>query len=112
VSLEQNAALAAVGPLGEFCASIQRQLIEFCRTVTKIDGYDLPDPVTTAIAIDPTIATRSIDAYVRVETTGTHTLGMTVVDLLGILGKPANTKVVLAADHERFHAMLTEACSR
>jgi purine nucleosidase len=112
VSLEQNAALAAVGPLGEFCASIQRQLIEFCRTVTKIDGYDLPDPVTTAIAIDPTIATRSIDAYVRVETTGTHTLGMTVVDLLGILGKPANTKVVLAADHARFHAMLTEACSR
>jgi len=112
VSLEQNAALALVGPLGEFCSSIQRQLIEFCRTVTKIDGYDLPDPVTTAIAIDPTIATRWLDAYVRVETTGTHTLGMTVVDRLGILKKPANTKVVVAADHDRFHAMLTEACSR
>ncbi len=112
VSLEQNAVLAEVGPLGEFCASIQKQLIEFCRTVTKIEGYDLPDPVTTAIAIDPTIATRSIDAYVRVETTGTHTLGMTVVDHLGILQKPANTKVVLAADHARFLTMLTEACSR
>jgi len=35
--------LAGLGPLGEFCAGIQRQLLNFCRTVTKIDGIDLPD---------------------------------------------------------------------
>lgn len=112
VTLEENAALAELGPLGEFCAKIQRQLIEFCREVTQIEGYDLPDPVTMAYAIDPSIATRTLDAYVRVETTGTHTLGMTVVDHLGVLGKEPNTKVVLAADRERFHAMLTAACAR
>ncbi len=112
VTFAENEALASTGRLGEFCSSIQRQLIEFCREVTKIEGFDLPDPVTTAIAIDPSIATRAIDAYVRVETTGTHTLGMTVVDHLGVLGQEPNTRVVLAADHDRFVAMLTEACTR
>lgn len=106
-----SARLAATGPLGEFCTSIQRQLVEFCRDVTHIDGFDLPDPVTVAVAIDPTIGTRSIDAHVRVETAGTQTLGMTVVDHLGVTQQPANTKVVLAADRERFVDMLLTACS-
>jgi len=112
VSLEENAELATLGPLGEFCSSIQRQLVEFCREVTKIDGYDLPDPVTMAYAIDPGIATRTLDAYVRVETEGALTRGMTVVDHLGILGQDPNCRVVLGADRERFMAMLREACSR
>ena len=54
----------------------------------------------------------AIDAYVRVETTGTHTVGMTIVDRLGVLKQPANTHVVLAADHDRFVEMLKQACSR
>jgi len=103
--------LAAAGPLGEFCTRIQRQLVEFCREVTHIDGFDLPDPVTMAVAIDPSIALRGIDAYVRVETAGTQTLGMTVVDHLGVTQKPPNTRVVLAADRERFVDMLLTACA-
>ncbi|MCC2307795.1 nucleoside hydrolase [Cellulomonas chengniuliangii] len=103
--------LAATGPLGEFCTRIQRQLVEFCREVTHIDGFDLPDPVTMAVAIDPSIALRGIDAYVRVETAGTQTLGMTVVDHLGVTQKPPNTRVVLAADRERFVDMLLTACA-
>lgn len=108
----ENTALTELGPLGVFCADIQRQLIVFCREVTKVDGIDFPDPVTMAYAIDPTLATEAIDAYVRVETTGTHTLGMTIVDRLGVLGEQPNTRVVLGADHDRFVAMLREACSR
>jgi purine nucleosidase len=105
-------ALASSGPLGEFCAGIQRQLLEFCREVTKIDGIDLPDPVTMAIAIDPSIATEVVHVHVAVETTGELTRGMTVVDQLGLLGQEPNTRVVLRADRDRFLAMLHEAGRR
>ncbi|MHB1491813.1 pyrimidine-specific ribonucleoside hydrolase RihA [mine drainage metagenome] len=104
-------ALAAVGPLGEFCTRIQRRLIEFCRTVTQLEGFDLPDPVTMAVAIDPDLATRAEDRYVAVETSGAHTAGMTVVDHLGVTGREPTVRVVRAVDRDRFLAMLRAACA-
>ncbi len=112
LTLAEGEELAAAGPLGEFCVGIQRQLIEFCRTVTKIDGFDLPDPVTMAVALDPSIATRAVHVPVAIETTGTQTAGMTVCDHLGVTGRPANVQVVLAADRDRFLSMLHRACAR
>src|SRR5919199_476344 len=91
-------ALRATGPLGAFCVDIQAQLLKFCRDVTQIEGVDLPDPVTMAYAIDPTIATRTRRVFVAVETEGTHTRGMTVGDALGLTGNEPNTLVVDAAD--------------
>jgi purine nucleosidase len=105
-------ALRGTGRLGAFCVDIQAQLLRFCRDVTHIDGVDLPDPVTVAYAIDPTIATRTRRAFVAVETAGTHTRGMTVVDELGLTGKEPNALVVDAVDHERFVGMLHEAGAR
>jgi inosine-uridine nucleoside N-ribohydrolase len=105
-------ALRATGRLGAFCMDIQAQLLRFCREVTRIQGIDLPDPVTVAYAIDPTIATRTRRAFVAVETTGTHTRGMTVVDALGLTGNEPNALVVDAAHHERFVAMLHTAGAR
>jgi len=105
-------ALRGTGRLGAFCTDIQAQLLKFCRDVTHIDGVDLPDPVTMAYAIDPTIATRTRRAYVAVETAGTLTRGMTVVDALGLTGNDPNTLVVDGADHDRFVAMLHAAGAR
>jgi purine nucleosidase len=105
-------ALRATGRLGAFCTDIQAQLLTFCRDVTHIDGVDLPDPVTMAYAIDPTIATSSRQAFVAVETVGMHTRGMTVVDALGLTGREPNTLVVDAADHDRFVSMLHAAGAR
>jgi purine nucleosidase len=105
-------AVRGTGKLGAFCMDIQARLLQFCRDVTSIDGVDLPDPVTMAYAIDPTIATRTRRAFVAVETAGTHTRGMTVVDALGLTGNVPNTLVVDAADHERFVAMLHSAGAR
>jgi purine nucleosidase len=105
-------AVRATGRLGGFCMDIQATLLQFCRDVTDIDGIDLPDPVTVAYAIDPSIATATRRAFVTVETDGTHTRGMTVVDALGLLGKEPNTLVVDAADHDRFVAMLHAAGAR
>lgn len=50
-------------------------------------GLGLPDPVAMAIAIDPTICTKSSKHYVEVECDGTYTRGMTVVDQLGSAGR-------------------------
>jgi purine nucleosidase len=47
-------------------------------------GLGLPDPVAMAVAIDPTICTRSSKHYVEIECEGTYTRGMTVVDQLGV----------------------------
>jgi purine nucleosidase len=105
-------ALRETGRLGAFCVDIQAQLLKFCHDVTHIDGVDLPDPVTVAYAIDPTIATGTRRAFVTVETAGTHTRGMTVVDALGLTGREANALVVDGADHGRFVAMLHAAGAR
>ncbi|MBX3083663.1 MAG: nucleoside hydrolase [Anaerolineae bacterium] len=43
-------------------------------------GLGLPDPTAMAIAIDPTICTRSSKHYVEIECDGTYTRGMTVID--------------------------------
>lgn len=50
-------------------------------------GLGLPDPVAMAIAIDPTICTKSSKHYVEVECDGSYTRGMTVVDQLGSAGR-------------------------
>jgi purine nucleosidase len=43
-------------PLAEFAIDIQRCVLEFCRTETKLDGFDFPDPIAMAYALDTTVA--------------------------------------------------------
>ena len=100
--------LRALGPLGAFAVDIQRTLVEFCREHTLLDGFDLPDPIATAIAIDPAIAVETRRLHVAVETRGELTRGETVVDYRGATEAP-NVDVVLAASRERFFALLRDA---
>jgi purine nucleosidase len=100
--------LRALGPLGAFSVDIQRTLIEFCREQTLLDGYDLPDPIATAIAIDRSVATDVRPLHVAVETRGELTRGATVVDFRGT-AEPANADVVLEASRERFMALIHAA---
>jgi purine nucleosidase len=97
----EAAALRALGPLGEFSVDIQRTLIEFCRTQTKLDGFDLPDPIAMAIALDRDIATDVRRARVTVDTES----GQTFVEE----SAAANADVVVAASRERFVALLRDA---
>jgi purine nucleosidase len=100
--------LRALGPLGALSVDIQRTLIAFCREQTLLDGYDLPDPIATAIAIDPEIATVVRALHVAVETQGEVTRGATVVDFRGTARAP-NANVVLEASRDRFVALLRDA---
>lgn len=98
-------------PVAEFCIDIQRVVAEFCATETKLAGFDLPDPIAMAYAIDPSVATEIRRLSLRVETESELTRGMVVMDLLGLTGAEPNALVVTAADRERFIAMLRTALS-
>ena len=105
-----SAELTAKGPLGEFAMAIQRQLWVFCKEVSKVDGIDMPDPVTMAWALNPKVGVDIVDRYVAVETRGEHTSGATLVDHLGVTGNPPNVRIVLRADRGVFLEMLHHAC--
>jgi len=93
--------LRGLGPLAAFAVDIQRTLIEFCRTQTKLDGFDLPDPIAMAVALDESVATDVRNARVTVD----RATGQTYVDETA----PANARVVVAASGERFLALLRDA---
>lgn len=103
--------LAALSPLGEFVVAINRVVAEFCATQTKLAGFDLPDPIAMAYAIDPSIATETRSLYLAVETESELTRGMVLMDLLGFLPHEPNALVVTSADRDRFVEMLRDALS-
>jgi purine nucleosidase len=63
------------------------------RQQTGEDGIALPDPVTMAIALDPSVGTEWSEHYVAVETASELTRGMTVVDRLHVAGDERNRTV-------------------
>jgi purine nucleosidase len=98
-------------PIAEFAIDIQRCVLEFCRTETKLDGFDFPDPIAMAYALDRDVAIESRDLYLEVETGPGPAEGMVVMDVLGVLHREPNARVVTKADHDRFVTMLREAVS-
>ena len=102
------AELRRVGPLGAFAMDIQRVVDTFATTTTGLDGFDLPDPIAMAVALDPSIATDVRLLDVVVETGGTYTAGQTVIDHLGIDGRAPNVHVVVQASREAFLRLLRE----
>ncbi len=110
VEPDDAAALRAIGtPVAEMCVDIQRVLTEFCRDETKLTGFDLPDPIAMAYAIDPTVATETRRLACTVECDSPLTRGMVVMDLLGLTGRQPNALVVTEADRSRFLEMLRDA---
>ena len=110
IDSKMAASIRSIGtPLAEFAIDIQRAVIEFCRTETKIDGFDLPDPIAMAHALDDTVALETRELFCEVETRSGPTEGMVVMDVLGVLHRPANAKVVTRASNARFIEMLREA---
>src|SRR5262245_27319798 len=106
------AELRGIGtPRAEFCVDINAVVAQFAATETKLTGFDLPDPITMAYAIDPLVATAARRLHLEVETESELTRGMVVMDLLEFTDKPANALVVTAADRDRFFDMLRAAIS-
>ncbi len=68
--------------LAHFTIDCNRTAMEAIRIQSGVIGLELPDPVAMAVAIDPTICTRSSQHAVDVETQSELTRGMTVIDQL------------------------------
>lgn len=103
---DDASAIRAIGRLGAFSVDIQATLIQFDAAETRLSGYDLPDPIAMAVAIDRSIATRTEFLNVRVETGGEFSAGQTVVDHIGVEHLAPNVHVVLEASRDAFLAML------
>ena len=107
---QDTAELRAIGtPLAEYCVDIQDALRKFAMTQSKLAGFDLPDPIATAIALQPEVATETKHLYVAIETQSELCRGQSVVDHNAIMGQEPNAEVVLKASRERFWDMLCEA---
>jgi purine nucleosidase len=96
-------------PIAAFCMDIQAVVAQFCATETKLAGFDLPDPIAMAHAIDPAIAVEMRHLNLRVETESPLTRGMVVMDVLGFTDLPPNAHVVTRADRDLFLTMLRRA---
>ena len=102
-------ALREISDLAAFCVDIQKALRRFGIDYLKQDGFDLPDPIAMAVALEPDVATDVRSLRVDVETQSELTRGETVVDHLRVTGRAPNADVVLVASRERFLAALLSA---
>lgn len=103
---DDQAHLSTLGPLGEFVHEINRVVNEYCLN-SGLPGYDLPDPITAAIAIDPSIATRTTEESIHVTLHGEDDRGASVCVVDS--DRPKMT-VVWEADAEGFKRQLFAAC--
>lgn len=77
---------------------------------SNYSGYLLPDPLAMAVALKPSLISRSSTHYVTVELCGAHTRGQTVIDYRNRSGQPPNVQVVQELDtagvYELYQQML------
>ncbi|MCA9985792.1 MAG: nucleoside hydrolase [Anaerolineales bacterium] len=71
-------------PLSHFTIDCNASALKTNQEWLGDPGIGLPDPIGMAIAIDPSIVTRKSKHFVEIETEGTFTRGMTVVDQLNV----------------------------
>lgn len=106
---EQAAKLRVISDLAAFCVDIQKALRRFGIDYLKQDGFDLPDPIAMAVALEPDVATVVRRLRVDVETKSELTRGATVVDHLRVTGREPNADIVLEASRDRFLEVLYAA---
>ena len=97
--------------LAQFAMDIQATVQTFSTEVSKLPGFDLPDPLAMAVALEPEIVLQEKNLYVEVILSEGLTRGQTVVDHMGILQKPPNALVVLECSRDKFLTILKNALS-
>jgi purine nucleosidase len=104
---EEQAALAAVGPLGRFAIDINGDVEQYCLD-TGLAGFDLPDPIAMAVALDDSIVVEATDEWLVVGLDG-PTRGCTIPDRR--FGRPdPNIRVLWSVDEAAFKQRLFTAC--
>ena len=94
--------LRGLGPLGAFSIDIQTSLRRFIQEVTGRTGFDWPDPIAMAVALEPDIVTSEAHRRVEVSLGLGHERGQTIVDHLDNTKREPNCRVVYRVDRQRF----------
>lgn len=102
---------AADTPASRLLSDVARaNIAAYLRSYGDEGGARFNDLPTVAYAIDPSLF--HAETYrVEIETAGTYTTGMTVVDWRGQYGRPPNTDVLLGVDAPRLVELFTERLS-
>ena len=102
---EESARLRRLGPLAEFAVDIQAVLDVYAKESSGIPGFDLPDPIAMAVAIDPGIAAIE-EHFVDVLIGDGPERGRDVIDWHRVTGNDPNVNVTRHVPRERFVGML------
>ena len=92
----------------DFCVDIQKTLIELTYASYGFYGFDLPDPITMAIALDNDIILESQQLHVLIDIRDGITRGQTIVDYFNAEQGDQNVRVVTKSDNLGFLNLLTE----
>jgi purine nucleosidase len=95
-------------PLLSYLVGALRKYAEYHQEQHGFYGVYLHDPLTVAIAIDPTVVTHRAVA-VAVECQGNLTTGQSVADWQGVWGRPANVDVAVAIDAQKIFTSIVTA---
>jgi purine nucleosidase len=99
--------LRACGPLGRFAVEINADVDRYARN-TGLAGFDLPDPIAMAVALDDSIIDEATYEWLVVGV-DEPTRGCTIPDRRHERPAP-NTRVVWKADETAFKVRLFDAC--
>lgn len=94
-----------------FAVDIQKVLRELTFETYGFDGFDLPDPITMAIAIENSIIEESQQLHVVVDTRDGITRGQTIVDYFDAEGGEQNIRVVTKSSEKKFMELLIKSLS-
>lgn len=106
-----DALLATGSEVAAFCVRCNAALRAYNHRTWGKAGIDLPDPVTMAVVLEPSIMTASIRAFATVERHSEATYGQLVIDPHHLLGQPPNATICRAVDALRFKALLQQLLS-
>ena len=87
-----------------------RLVVNLCQNIVeRFNGISLHDPMALAYVIDPSMF-KTQRFRVNIETRGEITRGMTIIDrdYNTILGKKANTEIIVEVEAERFHSLIID----
>lgn len=108
ITPDQQQRWRQMGHFGEFVVDINAAVDTFCRTHNNLAGYDLPDPLAMAVAIDPAVATgrQQVNVAIGLDDAGR---GGTFVDRRLVADTP-NAEIVTDIDRDRFIALIEHIC--
>lgn len=108
VDPDDSAKLLAIGTkYSEFTINIQGGVAAYLEEMVGMQGFDLPDPLAMAVALEPSIA-EIVKRRVDVVVGDGIARGQTIVDTWGVTGQPANVEIAQNIPRSEFLRVLSQ----